>query len=153
MAKTDKYASTAMLLESQWDIVNKKIDGKDIEKEEMPNIKKDTFDKVQADKARKAKKEESTSSSSSSSSKVQKDKNEESSADSKDSSSSKTCSGTPKKKVMKDEVEASADVEAAIKIAKKLAAYGEKKEDAVIEKAAKKILELLGVEESESSES
>jgi hypothetical protein len=125
MAKTDKYASTAMLLESQWDIVNKKIDGKEIDKEEIPNIKKDKFDvKEQGDKARKAKKEDSSSSSSSSSSKVQ-----------------------------KDEVEASADVEAAVKIAKKLAAYGEKKEDAVIEKAAKKILELLGVVESESSES
>jgi hypothetical protein len=151
MAKTDKYASTAMLLESQWDVVNKRIDGKEIDKEEIPNIKKDKFDvKEQGDKARKAKKEESSSSSSSSSSKVQKDKNEESSSDSKDS---KSCSGTPKKKVQKDEVEASADVEAAVKIAKKLAAYGEKKEDAVIEKAAKKILELLGVVESESSES
>ena len=151
MAKTDKYASTAMLLESQWDIVNKKIDGKEIEKEEIPNVKKSTFDvKEQGDKARKAKKEESSSSSSSSSSKVQKDKNEESSSDSKDS---KSCSGTPKKKVQKDEVEASADVEAAVKIATKLVAYAVKKEDAVIEKAAKKILELLGVEESESSES
>jgi len=148
MAKTDKYASTAMLLESQWDIVNKKIDGKEIEKEEIPNVKKSTFDvKEQGDKARKAKKEESSNTSSS---KVQKDKNEEASSDSKNSSDTK---GYKKPKLQKDEVEASADVEGAVKIAKKLAAYGEKKEDAVIEKAAKKILELLGVVESESSES
>lgn len=151
MAKTDKYASTAMLLESQWDVVNKKIDGKEIEKEEIPNIKKSTFDtKEQGDKARKAKKDSSSSSSSSSSSKVMKDKNEESSADSSSSSDTK---GYKKPKMQKDEVEADVDVTGAVKIATKLAAYGEKKEDAVIEKAAKKILELLGVEESSSSES